>query len=101
MFPLAAMPKKDSGEIRIITIHFPLGDSVNSHIDHDIGHVEYELLDHCLEIILGVGRGCLMAKADKKSAYRILPISPQSYHLLGFSWENQWWVVKFLPLGLS
>ena len=48
-----------------------------------------------------MGRGCLMAKADIKSAYRILPISPQSYHLLGFSWENQWWVDKSLPMGLS
>ena len=54
---------------------------MNSHIDHDICLVEYELIDHCLEIILGVGRGCLMAKADIKSAFRILPISPQSYHV--------------------
>ena len=35
--PLAAVPKKDSDEIRIIhDLSFPLGESVNSHINPDI-----------------------------------------------------------------
>ena len=100
--PLAAVPKKDTSEIRIIhDLSFPLGNSVNSHIPRDHCRVEYELLDNCLEIILGLGRGCLMAKADIKSAFRILPIAPSSYHLLGFTWGGSTYVDKSLPMGLS
>ena len=40
--PLAAVPKKDPGQIRIIhDLSFPLGNSVNSNIPHEFCHVKY------------------------------------------------------------
>ena len=100
--PLAAVPKKDSNDIRIIhDLSFPLGNSVNSHIPRELCRVEYELFDVCLDIVLKIGRGCLMAKTDIKTAFRILPISPLSYHLLGFSWDGSYFVEKALPMGCS
>ena len=100
--PLAAVPKKDSSELRLIhDLSFPLGDSVNSHISRDECSVQYLLLDDCIDIILKIGKGCLISKADIKSAFRILPIAPDSYHLLGFQWNSAYFIDKSLPMGLS
>jgi len=100
--PLAAVPKKDSDQIRLIhDLSFPLGDSVNSHIPRHLCRVEYELIDHCLQIILNLGQGCLVSKADISNAFRILPVSPSSYHLLGFQWQDKYYLDKSLPMGCS
>jgi len=102
MSPLAAVPKKDSDQIRLIhDLSFPLGNSVNSHIPRHLCRVEYELIDHCLQLILNLGQGCLVAKADIQNAFRILPVSPDSYHLLGFQWQGQAFMDRCLPMGSS
>ena len=41
-----------------------------------------------------------MAKTDIKSAFRILPINPQDYHLLGIKWSGQYYD-KCMPMGCS
>ena len=41
-----------------------------------------------------------MAKTDIKSAFRILTINPQDYHLLGIKWSGQYYD-KFMPMGCS
>lgn len=38
-----------------------------------------------------------MAKTDIEDAFRILLINPSDYHLLGFSWEEKF----YLPMGAS
>jgi hypothetical protein len=40
-----------------------------------------------VDILVESGQASYMAKADIESAFRILPISPKDYWLLGFSWE--------------
>ena len=100
--PLAAVPKRDSHEIRIIhDLSFPKESSVNLHTPRQFCHVQYELLDDCIDLILKIGKGCLMAKADIASAFRILPVSPSSYHLLGFQWGGKYFHDRVLPMGAS
>ena len=48
-----------------------------------------------------LGQNCFMAKTDIKPAFRILPISPSDYHLLGFSWEGYYYYNKDVPFGAS
>ena len=42
-----------------------------------------------------------MAKTDVKSAFRIIPIHPADYSLLGLKWENLYYLDRTLPMGLS
>ena len=42
-----------------------------------------------------------MAKTDVKSAFRIIPIHPADYSLLGLKWENLYYFDRTLPMGLS
>ena len=42
-----------------------------------------------------------MAKTDVKSAFRIIPIHPNDYPLLGMKWENLYYFDRCLPMGCS
>ena len=42
-----------------------------------------------------------MAKTDLKSAFRILHINPQDYHLLGIKWSGHYYYDKCMPMGCS
>ena len=47
------------------------------------------------------GKGCLVTKADLKDAFRIIPISPLDYRLLGFKFKGQLYFDMCLPMGCS
>ena len=100
--PLAIIPKQESGKYRLIhNLSFPEGLSVNAAISKESTAVTSESLDSALEWVIAYGRNSLIAKADIEEAYRIIPIHPESFHLLGFTWRNCWYFDKFLPFGLS
>lgn len=100
--PLGLVPKKKPGEYRIIhDLSFPKGDSVNSHINKEESAVQYETLDVCIELIQSIGKGCLVSKADLQDAFRIIPIHPDDYRLLGFQWNSKFYFDKCLPMGCS
>lgn len=42
-----------------------------------------------------------MAKADIQSAFRLLPIHPLGFNSLGFHFDGQIFIDKFLPMGCS
>ena len=100
--PLGLVPKKASAEWRLIhDLSFPKESSVNSNIEPYFTRVQYQDLDHCISIISSLGQGTLIAKADLKDAFRILPIHPSAHRLLGFSWNEQYYYDKHLPMGCS
>ena len=41
-----------------------------------------------------------MAKTDLKSAFRLIPIHPDDWNLLGIYWQSQYYVDTYLPFGL-
>jgi len=41
-----------------------------------------------------LGRGALMAKVDVKSAYRIVPVSPENRLLLGMWWRGRVFTIR-------
>ena len=63
--------------------------------------MSYQCLDDALDLIVKFGRGCRIAKADIEEAYRIVPIHPESCHLLGFTWGGKLFYDRSLPFGLS
>ena len=100
--PIGVVPKKKPGEFRLIhDLSFPKLDSVNSHTEKVYTEVTYEILDHCLSIIQSIGPVCLIAKADIKDAIRIIPIHPDDYRLLGFTWRDHFYYDRCLPMGCS
>ena len=102
MSPLAIVPKWDPGEFRLLhDLSFPKHNSVNSHVPQDFTTVQSELLDTCIEHILEIWVGCQVAKADLKDAFRIIPVCPLGYHLLGFTFQNKFYFDMCLPMGCS
>jgi hypothetical protein len=100
--PLGLVPKKEPGQFRLIhDLSFPRGQSVNSNIDTHFATVQYETLDHCVDIIQKLGPNTLMAKADIQEAFRNVPIHPKDYKFLGFVFENKYYYDKCLPFGCS
>ena len=63
--------------------------------------MSYQSISDSIDQILQYGQGTLIAKADIEAAYRIVPIHPTSFHLLGFSWRNHYFVDIMLPFGLA
>lgn len=100
--PLGLVPKGNTGKFRVIhDLSFPKNHSVNSNIPKENSAVQYDSIDEVVSLVRTFGRGCLMAKTDIEDAFRIIPIHPSDYHLLGFIWEGQFYYDKCLPMGAS
>ena len=41
-----------------------------------------------------------MAKIDPKNAFRLIPVRPEDWNLLGICWKKQYYVDTYLPFGL-
>ena len=54
-----------------------------------------------IRFIERLGRGCTLAKTNVRSAFRIIPIYPLDYHLLGMQWEGNYYVDRCLPMGCA
>lgn len=63
--------------------------------------VQYDTIDWFINLVQQCGPYCLMAKTNIEDAFRIISINPSNYHLLGFSWEEQVYFDKYMPMGAS
>ena len=100
--PIGLVPKKDPSEFRLIHhLSYPQGTSVNDFIPNHYSTVKYASVGDATKSIQRLGRGCFMAKTDVKSAFRIIPIHPADYPLLGIRWNNMYYYDRALAMGLS
>ena len=100
--PLGLVPKKEPHEFRLIHhLSAPHGRSINQGIAKEDATVQYSTFDDAVRLIQVGGRGVLMAKADIKSAFRLLPVRPEDYPLLGFQIGSQFFFDKALPMGCA
>ena len=100
--PLGVVPKKIPGEFRLIHhLSYPDGSSVNDFIPDQFSSVQYASIGDAIALIKSLGRACYMAKTDIKSAFRIIPIHPDDYHLLGMTWNDSYFFDRCLPMGCS
>ena len=100
--PVGLVPKAQPGKFRLIQhLSFPPGESINDGIDREACRVTYARFDDAVGLVCQVGKGALMAKADIESAFRLLPIHPSDFQLLGIKVEGQYYVDKALPMGAS
>ena len=100
--PLGVVPKKTPGEFRLIHhLSYPRGSSVNDGISPDHTSVSYATISDAIRHIKAAGRGCFLAKTDVKNAFRIIPIRPLDYGLLGMRWRNLYYYDRYMPMGCS
>eukprot|EP00079_Xenopus_tropicalis_P012677 XP_002939985.2 PREDICTED: uncharacterized protein LOC100487960 isoform X1 [Xenopus tropicalis] len=100
--PLGLVPKKEPGKYRMIHhLSHPKGGSVNDEIDRELVRVCYTSFDEAIRLVKEAGRGALMAKVDVESAFRLLPVHPESLHLLGCHYKGGYYVDRCLPMGCS
>ena len=100
--PLGLREKKVPGEYRLIHhLSYPHGSSVNDGIPREYATVQYSTLSQAIDHIINFGPNCYLAKSDIKSAFRIIPIHPSDYHLLGMKWNGNYYLDRCLPMGAS
>ena len=100
--PLGLVPKsRQPGKFRLIVdLSSPEHCSVNDGISEDLCSIKYASVHDAVAIIQSLGRNTELAKLDLKDAYRIVPVHPQDYHLLGISWKGKTYIDRVLPFGL-
>ena len=85
--PLGIIPKKNRpGKWRLIVdLSSPKGESVNDGINSDLCSLQYATVDMLAVLVLQVGRGAFLVKADIKEAYRNIPVHPDDRTTVGNS----------------
>lgn len=91
------VPKGSTCKFRVIhDLSFPENQSVNSNVPRENSAVQYDSIDQVVDLVQKFGREYLTAKTDIKDAFRIIPIDPSDYYLLGFTWKYQYYFYKYL-----
>ncbi|XP_041464356.1 uncharacterized protein LOC121415240 [Lytechinus variegatus] len=100
--PIGLVPKRTPGEFRLIQhLSAPRGQSVNEFINSDLCSVSYTSFDEAVNLVSRLGQGAFMGKADIKSAFRLLPVHPSDFELLGFCVDGEYFYDKCLPMGCA
>ncbi len=100
--PIGLVPKSEPGKYRLIQhLSFPDGSSINDGINREMCKVQYTSFDVAVRLVVSAGKGALMAKADIESAFRLLPVHPDDFQLLGIQVDGKYFVDKALPMGAS
>jgi len=84
----------------IYHLSYPYDDAINDYICKDDYSLNYVTIDDAVAIVQKLGKNCLMAKTDIKSAFRVIPIHPDYYELLGVYWDNKFYYDTCLCFGL-
>lgn len=99
--PIGLCPKKDGSWRLIQHLSYPHGLSVNDYIDKGLCSVTYTPFDHALDMVGSQGKFALIGKKDISSAFRLLPVNPDDFELLGFKFLDFYFVDRCLPQGCS
>ena len=99
--PIGVVPKSTEGWRLITHLSYPQANSVNDFLDPQACSVKYTSFDKVVEMVAKQGVNAKLAKIDIKSAFRLLPIYPGDFDLLGFQFKGQYYIDKCLPMGCS
>jgi len=97
---LGLVPKHDGGWHAIYHLSAPYGSCINDSIDPEAYTLTYCSVDDAFAIVSALGKGSLMAKIDLQNAFRLIPVRPEDWNLLGIHWKNQFYIDTCLPFGL-
>ena len=100
--PLSLREKSTPGKFRLLhNLSYPYdARAVNFNIPPEASHLQYASIRDAIALINRHGLRYL-SKADIKEAYRLIPLSPACYPLLGFRLNGRYFYDKCLPMGAS
>ena len=100
--PFGVIPKKHKpGKWRLIVdLSAPEKHAVNSFIEKELCSLSYIAVEDVAQLALQLGKGSLIAKADVKEAFRMVPVHPHDRLLLAMRWNGKLYLDKCLPFGL-
>ena len=99
--PIGLVEKSDHSWRLITHLSFPEGLSVNDFIDEKHSKVHYSSFDNITEMVSELGKGAELGKVDIHKAFRLLPINPADFDLLGIMFQGKIYIDKNLPFGCS
>ena len=97
---LGLVPKHDGGWRIIYHLSAPLNHSINDFINPVDYSLSYCSIDDAYDFINKLGPGTLLNKIDLKDAFRLIPVNPSDWNLLGIHWKGKFYVDTCLPFGL-
>ena len=97
---LDIIPKHNGDWRTIYHLSAPIGNSINDFIDSDAYTLTYCTVDDAYAIVKLLGPGTLLSKIDLKNAFRLIPVRPQDWNLLGIFWHEKYYIDTCLPFGL-
>ena len=93
--------EKDDGSYRLLMdLSYPRGKSINDFISKDDFSVEFMGFDTTTDLVRRMGYHCLMFEIDIQHAFRVLPIRPSQWILMGSEWMGYYFIDIRLPFGL-
>ncbi len=102
--PVSLREKSDKGQYRMIhDLSYPYDgkSSVNDGISFLDATVQYASVQDAITVVKQLGVGTVMAKADIKSAFRLIPIHPECYHLFCFKVGGLFYIDRCLQMGCA
>ncbi len=101
--PIGVATRKFSGKKRLIidlsAPHNSPFSSINSLIPLEEYSLHYHDIDQAITMIKNVGRGAWLAKVDITSAFKVMPIHPDFWHLFGIRWRERFYFSVRLTFG--
>ena len=85
----------------ITHMSYPPSQGINFFIAQSQCSVRYTAFDTVVEMIARLGPLAELGKVDIKNAFRLLPIHPGDFELLGFKFRNEYYIDKCLPMDCS
>lgn len=84
----------------IVDLSWPCGSSVNDGIPSgtflgELLELTYPTIDAIVPAIVSLSWGYMLYKRDLRKAYRQFPVDPHDYHLLGYTWNRQFYFDSF------
>lgn len=99
--PLSTLRVSHLGIVEYWLIHHLSfqGDSVNVAIPVYLCSVWYSSFDQAVKTVRGYGLWAQVAKCEIKSAFCLLPIHPDDFDPLSFSYLGHFYLEKSFPIG--
>ena len=74
--------------------------SINANIPITDYSLPYVTIDNAIHLLLSLGKGAFMSKTDIQAAFRIIPVHPDGWELLGKHRKRLYLFDTVLPFGL-
>ena len=101
-FPNRVVPKSEPGQYTITQhLSYPEKTSIKDGIAEEFKTVSYASIDDAISRIKSHGSKALMCKTDIDSAFRLIPMNPEEYPLLGIKFNHRFYYDMCLPMGCS